>query len=333
MQFTQDQNLTGFSTLGLPSTAEFFTKARSHQDVRAAVQWCLDQDQEVRVLGGGSNLLLPRQVPGLVLSNQIFGVHVEQENADHVWVTIGAGENWHEFTQHAISQGWYGLENLSLIPGTVGAAPVQNIGAYGVELEQVFESLTAVELATGVLFEFGKEDCQFSYRDSLFKQQEHRFCITEVQLKLSKHFQPVLTYGPLKDFAGQTAQALAEEVCAIRRSKLPDPAEIPNAGSFFKNPIVTKAQAETLHNDFPELVMFPATDGQVKLAAGWLLEKAGFKGYQDEATGLGMYKHQALVLINPNYASLNQLLTFVGKIQQKVWDMFGVLLEVEPRQF
>ena len=279
-------------------------------------------------------MLLTRDVPALVLHMASRGKRIIDESAEQVLVEAEAGEPWHPFVLWTLDQGLAGLENLSLIPGTVGASPIQNIGAYGVEIKDVFAGLTALDSETGIIREFSEDDCAFGYRDSLFKQQPGRFLILRVRFALRRQAALHLEYGPIRQRLAEqgitvpSAQDVSRAVCAIRSEKLPDPQQLGNAGSFFKNPLVPAAAAQTLRDRYPELVGYPQADGQVKLAAGWLIEKAGWKGFRDGDAGV--HRLQALVLVNHGLATGVQLLDLARRIQADVLERFGVSLDIEP---
>ena len=282
------------------------------------------------VLGGGSNILFCDDFAGLVVHNGLKGIALHDEG-DHWLLHVAAGENWHELVCHALQQGWYGLENLALIPGTVGAAPVQNIGAYGVELASVCAYVEAFNWHSGEVEHIDAADCQFGYRDSIFKHacQDSHF-ITAVGLRLPKAWRPVAGYGPLAALGeAPSAQAIFDTVCATRMAKLPDPAVLGNAGSFFKNPVVPAALAETLRQQSPQMPSYPAGDGQVKLAAGWLIEQCGLKGF---AIGrAAVHQEQALVLVNLGGASAMELIALAAHVRDSVEQKFRVVLEHDVR--
>ena len=287
------------------------------------------------VLGGGSNLLLTGDFAGLVLHIALQGRELVGEDENCRYVRAAAGENWHEFVQWTLAQGVGGLENLSLIPGTVGAAPIQNIGAYGLETKDVFHRLTAFDPSTGVTREMTAAECRFAYRDSIFKQDEgHHLIILDVTFALPKQWRPNLRYAELAQAVAEqggaepTAQQVADTVIAIRRRKLPDPAVIGNAGSFFKNPVVTAAQCAALLERFPALVHHPQPDGTEKLAAGWLIDQCGWKGRSLGAAGV--YPKQALVLVNNGGATGAEVVALARAIQADVQARYGVSLEPEP---
>jgi UDP-N-acetylmuramate dehydrogenase len=290
------------------------------------------------ILGGGSNLVLTGDFAGLVLHMAIPGKRLASEDAEAWYVEAGAGENWHDFVQWTLAQGWPGLENLSLIPGTVGAAPIQNIGAYGLEVGELLHTVTAWDFEKRAFFSLDRSICRFAYRDSVFKQEgwhlNGRIAITSVMFRLPKAWLPKLRYAELEQelaahqITTPSARQVAEAIIAIRRRKLPDPAATPNAGSFFHNPVVNASQAETLAAAYPALPRYAQPDGRVKLAAGWLIEQAGWKG---KALGpVGMYEKQALVLVNRGGASGADVRRTMAAVQAAVRDKFGVELTPEP---
>lgn len=286
-------------------------------------------------LGGGSNLILSDRISALVVKVALQGRQIVAQTNDHTIVAAAAGESWHEFVQWTISQGLGGLENLSLIPGTVGAAPIQNIGAYGRELKDFFYRLTAFDFEMGEFRQFSKEECQFAYRDSIFKSESgKRFLITEVQFALPRVWKPEISYGDVaqqlqKKRGGQfTPQDVSEVICAIRQSKLPDPKQIGNAGSFFKNPVVSRDLRDQIVQAYPLCVSYPVEGGHFKLAAGWLIEQCGWKGKSLER--VGVYEKQALVLVNRGGATGEDVRQLAAQIQAEVARKFSVSLEIEP---
>jgi UDP-N-acetylmuramate dehydrogenase len=328
-------NLQPFNTFGLPATAERLVRVASEADVRRVV----DHPELGRlpkfVLGGGSNVVLLRDVAALVLKVEVPGVRLLETRPDAWIVEAGAGVGWHELVAWTLDQGLPGLENMALIPGSVGAAPVQNIGAYGLEMQDRFESLDAVHLVSGLTFTLDATQCRFGYRDSLFKQALAGKCvITRVRLRLPRPWQPMLGYLDLQRRMEETgvsapdARQVFDWVCAIRRAKLPDPAVIGNAGSFFKNPVVTPEQCRDIIARDPHLVHYPMDDGHFKLAAGWLIDACGWKGKTVGAAGV--YEKQALVLVNRGGARGGEVLTLAQAIQESVYGRFGIRLEPEP---
>jgi UDP-N-acetylmuramate dehydrogenase len=335
----QRASLREYNTFGLPALAATLVRLTSDADVRRVVDHPEYGRAPKLVLGGGSNLVLTRDVGGVVLKVEIAGRRLVAETADAWIVELGAGENWHEAVAWTLQQGWAGLENLALIPGSVGAAPVQNIGAYGVELKDRFHSLDAVDLVTGRSVALDAAACRFGYRDSVFKHAGFgglagKSVITRVRLRLPRPWQPVLGYLDLERRMADTgnhapdAQTVFDWVCAIRRAKLPDPAAIGNAGSFFKNPVVTPEQCRDIIGRDPEIVHYTMPDGSCKLAAGWLIDACGWKG---KSVGrAGVYEKQALVLVNRGGASGAEVVTLARAIQESVYGRFGIRLEPEP---
>ncbi|MDR1367869.1 MAG: UDP-N-acetylmuramate dehydrogenase [Candidatus Accumulibacter sp.] len=330
--------LTRLNTLALPAHAARYLEIRSTEQIEA-----LTTDHSLRgmrrfVLGSGSNLVLTGDFDGLVLRALIPGRRLVGEDAGHWHISAGAGENWSDFVQWTLAHSWAGLENLSMIPGSVGAAPVQNIGAYGVEVADRILWLAAFDTITGKSMRFSRKDCCFSYRTSVFKQEgwhlDGRHIITEVTFGLPKRWLPQIAYADLsaelaarKKFA-PSAQEIARSVIAVRRRKLPDPAVLPNAGSFFQNPIVYAKKAAELSAIYPEMPAHPQADGRVKLAAGWLIECAGWKGKR--LGPVGFYEKQALVLVNYGGARAADVAALTRVAQSDVRKKFGVDLVPEP---
>ena len=339
MQIESGVSLKPYNSFGLPAVAQSLVRVKSDADVRRVVDHPELGRAPKFILGGGSNIILTRDMPAVVLKVEVTGRRLVEERADAWIVEAGAGESWHELVAWTLAQGWPGLENLALIPGTVGAAPVQNIGAYGLELKDRFESLDAVDLVTGRSVTLGPEICAFGYRDSVFKHSlAGRTLITRVRLRLPRPWQPVLGYLDLERRMRETgvsnpsAQQVFDWICAIRRAKLPDPAVIGNAGSFFKNPVVTPEQCRDIIGRDPEIVHYPMPDGSVKLAAGWLIDACGWKG--KSVGNAGVYEKQALVLVNrgglANPATGGEVMTLARAIQTSVYERFGIRLEPEP---
>ena len=336
--FTRNADLSQHNTLALPAHAAHLaciTTAEQLPEIASDTRW---QGLPCFVLGGGSNLVLNGDFDGLMLQMAISGRTLANEDADAWYVRAGAGENWHDFVCWTLTQGWPGLENLSLIPGTVGAAPIQNIGAYGLEVGECFHSLTACDMHSGQTVRFDRNACRFGYRDSVFKQEgwhrDGRFVITDVTLRLSKVWQPLTRYADIAaELAAQgllrpDARQIAAAVIAIRRRKLPDPAQIPNAGSFFHNPIVDAATTDRLLAAHPSLPRYAQADGRYKLAAAWLIEQAGWKG--KNLGPVGMYEKQALVLVNRGGAKGADVAVLMQAVQREVREVFGVALTPEP---
>lgn len=332
-----DVSLKPFNTFGVEVKARWFVEAHNDSDVRDALAWASEKNVEVLVVGGGSNLLLTGDIDALVLRMASRGIRITHEDCGGAIVEAEAGEPWHPFVQDMLARGLSGLENLSLIPGTVGAAPMQNIGAYGVEIKDVFHSLVALDRQTGELREFALQDCAFGYRDSVFKHQVGRWLILRVRFKLSFAATLHLDYGPVRQRLQEqgieqpTPIHVSRAICAIRSEKLPDPAVLGNAGSFFKNPVVPAELAARIKQEHPGLVAYPQADGQVKLAAGWLIEQAGWKGFREGDAGV--HALQSLVLVNYGAATGLELLKLAQRIQADILERFGVSLEMEPNLY
>ncbi|MDP1650429.1 MAG: UDP-N-acetylmuramate dehydrogenase [Rubrivivax sp.] len=335
LQVQHRASLREHNSFGLPAVAATLVRLASEADVRRVVDHRWYGVAAKFVLGGGSNVVLTRDFAGVVLKVEIMGRRLLREEADAWIVEVGAGEPWHEVVSWTLQQGWPGLENLALIPGSSGAAPVQNIGAYGVELKDRFEALDAVDLVTGRTVTLDAAACRFGYRDSVFKQHlAGKSVITRVRLRLPRPWQPVLGYLDLERKMAETgnrvpdAQTVFDWVCAIRRAKLPDPAVIGNAGSFFKNPVVSPEQCRDIIGRDPAVVHYLLPDGSYKLAAGWLIDACGWKG---KSVGrAGVYDKQALVLVNRGGASGAEVVTLARAIQESVYGRFGIRLEPEP---
>ena len=337
LQVLAQVSLKPFNSFGIDVRARLFAEAHSDADVREALAYAETQALPLLVIGGGSNLLLTQDISALVLRMATQGIRVLHDDGVQVVVEAEAGEAWHPFVLWTLAQGFCGLENLSLIPGTVGAAPMQNIGAYGVEIKDVFAGLTALDRHTGELRDFTLHECNFAYRDSLFKHETGRWLILRVRFALSRTRHLTLDYGPVQQrLAGQgitdaTPSDVSRAICSIRSEKLPDPAVLGNAGSFFKNPLVPKALAEELQAQYPDLVAYPQAEGQMKLAAGWLIDKAGWKGFRDGDAGV--HTLQALVLVNYGNATGHDIAHLAERIQQDIRQRFKVELEMEPNRY
>ena len=329
-----DVDLQSYNTLQVAATASSFAEITSSEQLQDILQHPRTSNQPVLVLGGGSNILFADDFDGLVLHVEIEGKEVVKETNEHVWLKIGAGENWHQAVRYCVEQGWGGIENLSLIPGTVGAAPIQNIGAYGVELEEVFEWLEAVAIETGEVRRFDHDDCRFGYRDSIFKNElKGKYLVTQVALKLSKKPDLNTSYGAIQSeldkraISNPTIKDISDIVIDIRNSKLPNPETLGNAGSFFKNPVVDNKVYDRIKEDYPGAPGYPMAEGQTKVPAGWLIEEAGWKGKVIGNTGT--YKQQALVIVNHGGATGKEILTLAEQIQTSVADQFGIELVPE----
>lgn len=330
----QNYDLSARNTLRLPARAQLWGEFSDVSELLTLLSSAAANDWPVRVLGGGSNVLLAGDIPGLVICPRMAGVQVLHQTAEFSWVAAEAGLSWHDWVVRSTAYG-HGLENLALIPGTVGAAPVQNIGAYGAEAADFIDSVTGVQLSSRQLRTLSAAECRFAYRDSVFKRELARdFVITRVMFRLPRQFAPQLSYGPLATWSATavvTPQSLIDEISRIRRSKLPDPQQIPNAGSFFKNPVVSAAQAAGLQREHPRLPCYPQAGGDVKLAAGWLIEQAGWKGRWSGHAG--MHRDQALVLVTDGTAVYTDVERLQQQVQADVLSRFGVQLEPEPQLF
>lgn len=326
-------DLVDRNALALPARARHFAAPDSEENLRELL--VAAQGAPLTIIGAGSNLVLDGDIPGYVLQPALGGIRVVKDDASAVTVEVGAGENWDQLVAQCVARGWHGLENLSLIPGSAGAAPYQNIGAYGVELADRLESLDAMDVGTGQVRSFSAEECAFAYRDSLFKSgQPGRWVIMRLRLRLAHRFAPQLDYADLRQryselpVSRQNAAGLRELIIRIRQDKLPDPAVLPNAGSFFKNPEVSTEAFHALRERFPDLVAYALADGRFKLAAGWLIEKAGWKGRR--LGSVGMHDRQALVLVNYGGGTAAQVRALQEAVQGAVRERFGVELEREP---
>lgn len=333
LQIQKDVSLKNFNTFGVDANAKFFVEI-NHRDELSELfmdpQW---KEMKRLVLGGGSNMLLINDFDGLVIRVNIRGIE-HRINHNEVFIEAGAGEVWNDLVNFCVIRGYAGLENLSLIPGSVGAAPIQNIGAYGVELKDVFYSCCAFELATGNFKTFSKTDCRFGYRESIFKEElKDKYIIVSVKLHLSLIPNLNLSYGAIgeelavRDITSPTIKDVSQVVSHIRVSKLPDPSTIGNAGSFFKNPVITAEAFTALQTMFPDIVHYPAAAGTIKLAAGWLIEQCGWKGKIVGHTGT--WKNQALVLVNHGEATGSEVYTLSSQIIDSVYSKFGITLQRE----
>ncbi len=327
-------SLKPYTTFGIEARARYFVEVDSVESLRQVLSDPIASSHELLILGGGSNILLTRDFDGLVIRLVITGISVAAEDELHTYVRAGAGVVWHELVMQSIEMGLSGLENLSLIPGSVGASPMQNIGAYGVEIKDVFHSLEAIDRQTGELRIFSHEECHFGYRESVFKHElKNRYVIVAVTFKLSRkpHYQ--ISYGDIQktlEAMGNTelsTKAISAAVIQIRQSKLPDPAELGNAGSFFKNPEIPSEQYEQLKSKFPNIPGYLTTPGQIKVPAGWLIEQAGWKGYREGS--VGVHARQALVLVNYGGGTGAEVKALAEKVQASVLEKYGIQLSAE----
>ena len=332
MQIHENFSLKSYNTFGIDAKAKYFS---SFSNVEALTELLTnDYRLPTLILGGGSNILFTKDYDGLVLKNEIKGIEVVKEDDENVYVRTGAGENWHLFVLHCLKNNWAGLENLSLIPGNVGASPMQNIGAYGVEIREVFHELKAFHLKEKANYTFALKDCGFGYRDSVFKNKyKDQFVVLNVTYRLNKKPKFNTSYGAIEKELERmgvkelSIQAISQAVINIRSSKLPDPAVIGNAGSFFKNPSVTKEKFQQLQLQFPNIVGNANADSTVKLAAAWLIEQCGWKGFR--RGDAGCHEKQALVLVNYGNAKGEEIYRLSEEIMQSVKEKFDVALERE----
>ena len=329
MKIQQNISLKQYNTFGINAIAKRFVTVNSLKDLTAII--ALEKD--VFLLGGGSNMLLTSDIEKLVLHLNLKGIIVNDTEKDSVFVTAEAGEDWHQFVLWCVSQNYGGLENLSLIPGNVGTSPIQNIGAYGVEIKDTFQQLEAVEVATGNIKTFSKEECNFGYRNSIFKNElKEKYIIVSVTFKLTKTNHILNTsYGAINTFLEEvrnpSIKDVSDAIIAIRESKLPNPKEIGNSGSFFKNPVISKGKFILLKEKYPEVPHYIVSENSIKIPAGWLIEQSGFKGkrYGDA----GVHTKQALVLVNYNNATGKEIFELAQKIQKKIKTMFNINLDIE----
>ncbi len=348
LNFTFDAPLVKLNSLAVPAKCKALVEVNSAEQMITALQHAKNETWAVLILGEGSNVLFTEDYPGLVILNRIKGIEVLEDCDDSVVLRVGSGENWHGLVETTVNNDWFGLENLALIPGLVGAAPVQNIGAYGCELKDTLVSVSYLNLLDQKLVELDRQQCQFSYRDSIFKKTlAGKVAITSVVLKLSKTARPNISYPSLakalEGIDNPTLKSVFDAVCEIRLSKLPSPSHIPNAGSFFKNPIVDLNLYQELKRNYPQLPAFfvpphsinadavnlDAREQKVKLPAAWLIEQAGWKG---KSIGrVTVHQSQALVIINPERADGEAVLRFARAVQKDINDKFSVQLEIEPQ--
>ena len=333
MMLHSNFSLKNYNTFGIEAKAKQFTAVHSIEELKTVL---VENPKEKKfILGGGSNMLLTQDIDALVIHIDLKGKKIIEENDDFVWVESQAGENWHEFVLWTIEQNFGGLENMSLIPGNVGTTPVQNIGAYGAEIKDHFVSCQAIAIANQELRTFSNEDCHFGYRESIFKNEvKDQYIITSVVFKLTKRNHKINTsYGDIlgelekNNIQNPSLKDVSNAVIAIRQSKLPDPKELGNSGSFFKNPIVLKSDFEKIHQQFPEMKYYEVSETEVKVPAGWLIEQAGFKGKR--FGDAGVHKNQALVLVNYGNATGQEILAVSKNIQETVFATFGIHIEAE----
>jgi len=325
-------NLLPYNTFGISAFAEEFIDIDSVEQLQNFIK--SKTIMPILILGGGSNMLFTKNYEGIVLKSSFKGISLEKENETHVWVKAAGGENWHNLVMYCVKMNYGGIENLSLIPGTVGAAPMQNIGAYGVEIKETFDGLEAIDMATGKLQTFNNEQCQFGYRESIFKHKaKGKYFITSVTFKLNKNPKVNTSYGDIKALLTEwhidnpTIVDVSNAIIKIRQSKLPNPALLGNAGSFFKNPVIDSSHFEILKKEYQDIKSFPSAKGKVKIPAAWLIEKAGWKGKR--IGNIGVHEKQALVLVNYGEGTGKEVIDLAYKIIDSVIEKFGIELNTE----
>mgnify|MGYP001580233402 CR=1 FL=1 len=338
IRIERDVSLKPFNTFGIDVSAKYFCRIESAEQLQSLLQTPVFKEEKHLFLGGGSNILFTKNFDGLVVKIEITGIEKIAEDHAHALLKVGAGEIWHNLVMHCVKNNLGGIENLSLIPGTTGAAPIQNIGAYGVEVKEVIRFVDAIDLSTGEIKVFTKEECRFDYRESVFKHElKEKYFISSVTLSMTKENHRLVTnYGAIQDTLKAmnvldvndvTIQSISDAVIHIRKSKLPDPAMLGNAGSFFKNPLITQKHYETLQQAYPKIPSYPSINQQVKVPAGWLIEQTGWKGKKNNH--VGVHEQQALVLINYGGAQGEEILQLAKQIQHDVEEKFGVSLAPE----
>lgn len=334
IKILENQSLKTYNTFGIDASADFFVEVNSIEEIKEALSLTEEKKLPLLIINGGSNMLLTQDWKGLVLKINLKGIEIVREDEDFVWVKVQGGENWHEFVQFTLRNNYGGLENLSLIPGNAGTAPMQNIGAYGVEIKDTMTELTALEIVSKKPRVFTNADCHFGYRESIFKNEcKNQFVLLDVTFKLSKRNHVLHTeYGAIRlelekrGIENPTIQDVSEAVIAIRQSKLPDPKEMGNSGSFFKNPVIPKFQFEELEKRYPNISGYASGDG-VKVAAGWLIENAGWKGKR--IGNAGVHEKQALVLVNYGRATGKEIFDLSERIIEDIYAKYGIQLERE----
>jgi UDP-N-acetylmuramate dehydrogenase len=327
-------SLKSFNTFGIEATARYFAETDNREDLRTVINVFRDNPLPKLIMGGGSNLLFLDNFQGVVIYPDIKGCELVRQNDDYVWIKACAGENWDKFVELCVSRNWGGVENLSLIPGNVGACPIQNIGAYGVEVKDVIDSVEAMSLETGDIHIFSNAECKFGYRDSIFKNEwKNRYIVVSVTFRLARN--PVLNkeykdvLEELKKSDAVNIATIREAIINIRRRKLPDPKDYGNAGSFYKNPVINRKQFEEIKNAYSDVPSYSVNEEEVKIPAAWLIQTAGWKGVREGNTGT--HPTQPLVIINYGGAKGLEIFDFAKKIQQSIIDKFGIELEMEVR--
>jgi UDP-N-acetylmuramate dehydrogenase len=335
LSIQKQTNLQPYNTFGIQAYAKYFTIVRSIDDIRNLLQSEIFRNEKHFFVGGGSNILLTRDFDGLIIKIELKGIETLHEDEENITLRVQAGENWHAFVQFCVAHNYGGAENLSLIPGTVGAAPMQNIGAYGVEIKDIIDSVEAIEIASGSIKNFSNADCHFGYRESIFKQEARdKYVISSVTLTLTKKNHTYhVSYGAIRDTLKQqgveelTVKAVSDAVIFIRQTKLPDPSRIGNAGSFFKNPSIQADLLDLIRKDHPSIPTFPSENNLIKIPAGWLIEQCGWKGKTFD--NIGVHKDQALVLVNYGGGKGENIWQLAMKIQQSVREKFNITLQPE----
>ncbi len=335
IKIKENISLQRLNTFGLDVKASHYTEVSSEDMLQELIHHPVYRDHRHLILGGGSNILFTKDFEGLVIRSAIKGITLQAENDDFAFIKANSGENWHHLVMHCIHHNWGGIENLSLIPGTVGAAPIQNIGAYGIELKEVIENVNGVDLYEGAVRSFTNTDCRFNYRESIFKHDlKENIFISSITLRLTKKNHQLNTqYGALQDVLKQfsithpSIREVSDAIIAIRQSKLPDPLVIGNAGSFFKNPSVTMEVFESIRKDHPSIPSYPSDNQKVKIPAGWLIEQCGWKG--KKFGNIGVHDRQALVLVNYGNGKGEEIFQLAMKIQRSVHEKFGITLMTE----
>lgn len=331
MNIKENISLKAFNTFGIDATAKRFVSITSVYHL----QELLKKEKNIFLISGGSNMLLTRNIEQLVVHLDCKGISIDKEDEDFVYLTVNSGENWHDFVLYCVEQNYGGVENLSLIPGNVGTCPIQNIGAYGVEVKDVITKVEAVELASTKLHTFANKDCKFGYRNSIFKNEaKNKYAITSVSFKLTKQNHTLNTsYGAIetelasKNITNPSLKEVSNAVIAIRKSKLPDPKKIGNSGSFFKNPVISKSHFLELQNQYPNIPSYIISEDEIKVPAGWLIETAGFKGKR--FGNYGVHEKQALVLVNYGNATGKEIYALAQKIKETILNQFSIHLEIE----
>ncbi len=333
MLIQENIQLSSYNSFGCEAKASYFCTVKRKDEIDECMSWCKHQNKPFLILGGGSNILFTNDFDGLVIKMEIKGIKLLNETSTNVLISVGAGENWHLLVKYCVQKGWGGLENLSLIPGTVGAAPIQNIGAYGVEAKDSIQKIIAYDTLSNQWITLHKESCHFGYRNSIFKQEKNKYIISEVCFLLQKQPNLRTDYGAIRDVLHKkqikqaSIQDISDAIIEIRSEKLPDPSVLGNAGSFFKNPTISQAQYNQLKASHPKLIAFPISNSEYKIAAGWLIEEAGWKG--KKLGPVGSYEKQALVIVNYDHATGKEIFNFSESIIQSVNNMFGIQLERE----